>query len=73
MLGEAVNIIIGNSLRQFPGLEELLILDPPILLSSEDALYRDKDFQIWGCNLQTELGNINLNLVMPRGTEVINK
>ena len=73
VLGEVVNIIIGNSLRQFPGLEELLILDPPILLSSEDALFRYKDSQIWGCNLQTELGNISLNLVMPRGTKIINK
>jgi two-component system chemotaxis sensor kinase CheA len=69
VLGEVVNIIIGNSLKQFPGLEELLIIDTPISLSSEDALFRYKDSQIWGCNLHTELGNISLNLVMPRGTK----
>jgi len=73
VLGEVANIIIGNSLNHFPGLEELLIIDTPISLSSEDALFMYKDSQIWGCNLHTELGNISLNLVMPRGNKVINK
>ncbi|MDR3541423.1 MAG: [Fe-Fe] hydrogenase large subunit C-terminal domain-containing protein [Desulfosporosinus sp.] len=73
VLGEVVNIIIGNSLKEFPGLEELLIIDPPISLSSEDALFRYKESQIWGCSLQTELGNISLNLVLPRGTKIIDK
>lgn len=73
VLGEVANIIIGNSLKEFPGLEELLIIDTPISLSSEDALFMYKDSQIWGCNLHTELGNISLNLVMPKGNKIIGK
>lgn len=71
VLGEVANIIIGNSLKHFPGLEELLIIDTPISLSSEDALFMYKDSQIWGSSLHTELGNISLNLIMPKGTKVI--
>lgn len=72
VLCELTNIIIGNSLKQFPGLEELLIVDPPISLSSEDALLKYQDSHIWVCNLQTDSGNLSLSLVLPQDIEVIN-
>lgn len=73
VLGEVTNIIIGNSLKQFPGLEELLIIDPPISLSSEDALVKYQESQIWVCKMQTELGNLSLSLVIPRDVQMISE
>ena len=71
VLGEVTNIIIGNSFEQFPGLEELLIIDPPISISSEEALVKYQESQIWLCKMQTELGNLSLSLVIPRDVQVI--
>jgi|GEM_PF-1979976 Chemotaxis protein histidine kinase and related kinases len=71
VLCELTNIIIGNSLKLFPGLEELLIVDPPISLSSEDALLKYQDSHIWVCKMQTDLGDLSLSIVLPHDIEVV--
>jgi len=68
ILGESANTILGNSVKYFPGLEELLIIDCPVALASEEALMRYKEAQIWNCQLQTSAGRFSLGLVVPRGT-----
>lgn len=68
ILAESANTILGNSVKHFPGLEELLIIDYPVALTSEEALMRYKEAQIWRCQLQTTAGRFNLGLVMPEGT-----
>ena len=73
VLGEVTNIVIGNSLKLFPGLEELLIIDPPISISSEDGLVKYQESQIWVCKMQTELGNLSLSLVIPRDVQMISE
>ena len=67
ILGESANTILGNSVKYFPGLEELLIIDSPVALASEEALMRYKEAQIWSCQLQTSAGRFSLGLVVPQG------
>ena len=71
VLGEVTNIIIGNSLKEFPGLEELLVIDTPISLSSDDALVNYKESQIWVSKMQTECGDFSLSLVVPKDSKII--
>ena len=71
VLGEVTNIIIGNSLKEFPGLEELLVIDTPISLSSDEALVNYKESQIWVSKMQTELGDFSLSLVVPNDSKII--
>ncbi len=66
VLTESTNVILGNSLQLFPGLEELLVIDPPIVLASEDAALRYSDSRIWYTNMNTDMGGFTLNLVVPR-------
>jgi len=68
ILGESANTILGNSVKYFPGLEELLIIDSPVALATEEALMRYKEAQIWSCQLQTSAGRFSLGLVVPPGT-----
>lgn len=68
ILGESANTIMGNSVKYFPGLEELLIIDCPVALASEEALMRYKEAQIWNCQLKTSVGRFSLGLVVPQGT-----
>ncbi|MTI84854.1 MAG: hypothetical protein FH756_13390 [Firmicutes bacterium] len=67
VLAESANTILGNSVKHFPGLEELLVIDSPVALTSEEALMRYKEAQIWRCQLQITAGRFNLGLIMPEG------
>jgi len=67
ILAESANTILGNSVKYFPGLEELLVIDSPVALTSEEALMRYKEAKIWRYQLQTTAGRFNLGLVMPEG------
>lgn len=64
ILAESANTILGNSLKHFPGLEELLIIGSPVALASEEALLRYKESQIWSCQLETTEGQLILGLVV---------
>ncbi|MFZ5945976.1 MAG: [Fe-Fe] hydrogenase large subunit C-terminal domain-containing protein [Bacillota bacterium] len=64
ILAESANTILGNSIKHFPGLEELLIIGSPVALASEEALMRYKESQIWSCQLQTSAGRFILGLVV---------
>ena len=66
VLAEVTNIILGNSLKEFPGLEELVIIDTPISISSDEVMVKYLKAQIWICKMQTELGDLSLSLVIPR-------
>lgn len=68
VLAESANTILGNSVKHFPGLGELLVIGSPVALTSEEALMRYKKAQIWSCKLQTTAGRFNLGLVGPEGT-----
>lgn len=65
VLAEVTNIILGNSLKEFPGLEELVIIDTPVAISSDEILVKYLKAQIWNCKMQTEFGNFSLSLVIP--------
>lgn len=67
ILAESANIILGNSVKHFPGLEELLAIGSPVDLTSDEALMRYKEAQIWSCQLQTAAGRFSLGLVVSEG------
>lgn len=70
VLAESANTILGNSVKHFPGLDELLVIGSPVALTSDDALMGYKEAQIWSCKLETTAGRFNLGLVMPESTAV---
>ena len=67
ILAESANTILGNSVKHFPGLEELLVIGSPVDLTSDDGLMRYKEAQIWSCQLQTSAGRFSLGLVESEG------
>lgn len=67
ILAESANTILGNSVKHFPGLEELLVIGSPVDLTSDDAWMRYKEAQIWSCQLQTSAGRFSLGLVVSDG------
>lgn len=68
ILAESANTILGNSVKHFPGMEEMLVIGSPVALTSEEALMRYKESQIWSCQLQTTAGRFSLGLVVPEET-----
>ncbi len=68
VLSESTNTILGNSIKAFPGLEELLVIDAPIALSSDDALVRYTNSEVWTCDISTNHGLLKLGLVNPQMT-----
>jgi two-component system chemotaxis sensor kinase CheA len=62
-LAECLNIIIGNSIKLFPGIEEQVTMDAPISLTSDNGLLKYSE-QIWTVNISCECGgNASLSFV----------
>lgn len=62
-LAEFSNIVLGNSIKMFPELENLVILEPPITLSLNDATIRFIQSSTWTCSLECELGSMDISFI----------
>ncbi len=71
VLAECTNNILGNSLKFFPALKEMIVIDSPVSISSRDALMRYQESRIATCNIQTNEGKLSLSLVLSRKSEEI--
>jgi len=69
VLAECTNTILGNSLKSFPGLQEMIVIDTPVSIFSRDALVKYQESTISTCNIETQAGRLCLNLVVPRELE----
>lgn len=69
VLAECTNTMLGNSLKSFPGLKEMIVIDTPVSISSKDALVKYQESEITTCNIETETGRFSISLVVPRESE----
>ena len=69
VLAECTNTILGNSLKLFPGLTEMIVIDSPVSIFSKNALVKYQESMISTCNIQTHVGKLCLSLVVPRKIE----
>ncbi len=60
VLAEFINIILGGSVKMFAGLEDLIVIEPPIAVYSEGILIKYPGSEIWICDIQTVSGNLCL-------------
>ena len=65
VLSECTNTILGNSLKLFPGISDMIIIDTPMSIFSKDALIKYQESMISTCNIQTPAGKLSICLVVP--------
>lgn len=68
VLAESSNIIVGNSIKKFPGLEDMVVIEPPISIELAGALVRFADSSVWSCSIESEYGNMAISFVVPYGS-----
>ncbi|MFZ5353160.1 MAG: ATP-binding protein [Bacillota bacterium] len=61
VLAECSNIILGNSIKMFPELENLVVLEPPITLNIKDASIRFMEATTWVCSIECDWGSMDIN------------
>ncbi len=65
VLAESSNIIVGNSIKKFQGLEDLIVIEPPITIELAGALLRFTDSTVWSCKIESEYGNMDISFIVP--------
>jgi CheY-specific phosphatase CheX len=65
VIAETSNIIVGNSIKKFPGLEDLIVIEPPIAIRLSDAVVRFIDSTAWSCRIESEYGNMTISFIVP--------
>jgi CheY-specific phosphatase CheX len=68
VLAESSNIIIGNSIKKFMGLEDQIVMEPPIAIELPNAVMRFISSSAWSCSLESEYGNIVISLIVPNNS-----
>ncbi|MFZ5354767.1 MAG: response regulator [Bacillota bacterium] len=71
VLAECSNTILGNSIKKFPGLENLLAITTPITISSNNALVKYPESIIWTCAMETTKGNLGLSFITTHDANII--
>ncbi|KUO67755.1 MAG: hypothetical protein APF77_10160 [Clostridia bacterium BRH_c25] len=62
-LAECSNIIVGNSIKKFPGIEEYVKIDSPMTISSQYAALRYSETDIWTCAIDCSLGSVSVSFI----------
>lgn len=62
-LAECSNIILGNSIKSFPDIEEYVKIDSPVTISSKYAAFRYSETGIWTCVIDCSLGSVTVSLI----------
>lgn len=65
VLAESSNIIVGNSMKKFPGLEDSIVIEPPVTVELSGAVIRFIDSSAWSCSIESEYGNMAISFVVP--------
>lgn len=69
LLAESSNIIVGNSIKKFPGLEDFVMIAPPVSVELAGALLRFIDSNIWSCSIESKLGDMVISFISPYNTD----
>ena len=62
VLAECANIILGNSIKHFPEIQELVMLEAPVTLSSERTAIKYLNADIWTCDMVFTSGKLSVSL-----------
>ena len=63
VLAEYANIILGNSIKHFPEIQELVMLEAPVTLSSERTAIKYLNADIWTCDMVFASGKLSVSLM----------
>ncbi|WP_276619075.1 ATP-binding protein, partial [Syntrophomonas wolfei] len=63
VLAECANIILGNSIKLFPGISELVMMEVPVTLYSDQTAIKHLQADIWTCDFLFEEGRLRLGLI----------
>ncbi len=63
VLAECANMILGNSIKLFPGISELVMLEVPVTLYSDQTAIKHLQADIWTCDFLFEEGRLRLGLI----------
>jgi signal transduction histidine kinase/CheY-specific phosphatase CheX len=69
-VAETANLILGNTLREIPGLEDYVYIGPPRMIQSEVMTIQYRSSKIIRVTLDCVMGEISLALVVPETTLV---
>ncbi len=67
-ISECLNIILGNSIKKFQGLDELVIYTSPVTISSEGTAIRYPESDVWTGTIVFKAGKMTLSFASPRGS-----
>ncbi|MFZ5351745.1 MAG: ATP-binding protein [Bacillota bacterium] len=62
-LAECSNIILGNSIKSFPNIEEYVIMESPVTMLSDNAALKYSESGIWTCTVECETGSMDISFV----------
>lgn len=63
VMTEITNVILGNSIRKFAWIEELLYYGIPVILSAENMAIKNGLYKIWSFDLVFTEGRLNLSFM----------
>ncbi len=64
LLAESTNIVIGNSIKKFPGMEDLIILEPPVIIKRAGPAPEYMGLSLRSCDIESEYGNMSIGFVV---------
>ncbi len=62
-LAECANIILGNSIKLFPNIEEYVTMESPVTMLCDKASIKYAESGIWTSNVECELGSLSISFV----------
>jgi len=62
-IAEYSNIILGNSIKMFRGVENMIMISSPLSVSSSEAFLKYQGLDVWTCNLKFKSGTLSLSFL----------
>jgi two-component system chemotaxis sensor kinase CheA len=62
-LAECSNIILGNSIKMFPDIENYVTIDSPMTITNKYAVFRYSETGIWTCVIDCAFGSASISFV----------
>lgn len=62
VLAECANVILGNSIKHFPEIQELVMMETPVTLSSDRTAIKYLNADIWTCDMVFTAGKLSVSL-----------
>ncbi|MGE5676850.1 MAG: ATP-binding protein [Pseudomonadota bacterium] len=73
LLTESANIVIGNSLKKFPYMEDMIVIEPPVAIKLSAAEIMHSNLPIWSYDIESEYGNFSISFLSSGENELIVK